>query len=202
MKSTGFLLTLAETIRSEGESYGFRRGETVLGLDMGLPQHEWNTCLNAINLAKGYVATVEKHFGDVANPEIPERYQDQLASDWACIESHRHIYDLKMEPFRNPVITVSKTYDIVTDSSAKEADCAEHGFMFEEEAYSLEEAIDLILDSGATMPSASPGFDPGIWYITPDPEIDRDTGDRTSYSFHLTGSKVALRRVWEAVCGK
>lgn len=202
MKSTGYLTRLAETIRAEGESYGFRRGELVLGLDLELPQHEWNTLLNGINIAKGYVEIVEKHFSTIENPEIPGKYLDQMASDWGCIEGHKRVYDLKMKPFRNPSLTVSKTYQTVTPESAEEGDYADSGFLFEDEKYELEEAIELILDAGATLPSCSPGFDPNIWYSTPDPDTDFASGEETYYSFHLTGSKVALRRVWEAVCGK
>ncbi len=98
--------------------------------------------------------------------------------------------DLEGEP------RITCTYEIVTPESAADGDVAERGFEDEDGQSMLPEddddedvtvasnAVKFLKDNGATEPSSSQ-WHAGLWYSTPDADIDHRTGEATYHSYHL-----------------
>jgi hypothetical protein len=84
------------------------------------------------------------------------------------------------------VVTLSKTYSIVTPESACIGDAAEHGFEYEREDFSVRDAIDELSRCVelSSHPVRSPECALGVWAST-EPETDYRTADERTESVHI-----------------
>jgi hypothetical protein len=76
------------------------------------------------------------------------------------------------------MLSISKTYEIITPESAEHGDFEETGFEFEHEQYSFKDLCDLIMDEGFY----NEGSD---WLNTVDPDRNYATGEETFYGLHF-----------------
>ena len=91
-------------------------------------------------------------------------------------------------------ISVSKTYDVVTEESAEYGDFAESGFEFQSVPYTFRELVDEMREY--MEPSCSPIGENDFW-VTSEASQDYRTGDYTSYSLHFDRDQPErLRRFW------
>lgn len=94
---------------------------------------------------------------------------------------------------------ITTTYQTVTPESAADGDFSDQGFEDEDgesmlpDEYDIEEgitavdkAVEFMKNKGGNEPSSSQ-FHTGVWYTTPDPDRNYETGEDTYYSFHLKG---------------
>lgn len=93
-------------------------------------------------------------------------------------------------------IYLSQTYQIVTEESAANGECAESGFDWEDAPHTFRETVELIQDGGFIYPSCSSGVP--LWLST-ESEQDCFTGEWESKSLHPANDKRSLR-YWEKAC--
>lgn len=90
-------------------------------------------------------------------------------------------------------VTLSLTYEIVTEESAELGDIAESGFLWEDVPHTFRELVDTIESGGFIHPSSSHGV-PN--WLSSEPEIDYITGESETRSIH-PGRGNRSQRYWE-----
>lgn len=94
------------------------------------------------------------------------------------------------------MITLSQTYQIVTEESAENGEAAETGFRWEGSAHGFRETVELIRDGGFIHPSDFPGVPR---WLTTESEHDMHTGEHVSESLH-PGADARSQRYWAKAC--
>ena len=90
-------------------------------------------------------------------------------------------------------VTLSATYEIVTEESAESGEFAECGFLWEDVPHTFREIVDVIESGGFIYPSCSHGA-PN--WLSSEPEIDYTTGESETRSIH-PGKGARSQRYWE-----
>lgn len=82
------------------------------------------------------------------------------------------------------MIKIDKTYEIVTHESAEHGEAAEHGFIFESEAYTFRELVDLMRDYNNPSCSHPSG---GVYeWLSGYADTNYTTGAETIESIHYS----------------
>jgi hypothetical protein len=90
--------------------------------------------------------------------------------------------------------TVSKTFSVVTPESAEHGDYDHHGYIFEDQLYTLKEVLNLLLNEGYYLTYSIPG----LIFEQLDPDIDYSNGNETYKYIHVRGKEQNLKRLKEA----
>lgn len=82
------------------------------------------------------------------------------------------------------MILISKTYEIVTYESAEHGEAEDHGFIFEDEAFTFSQLVHELREY--TQTSSYPCRGSRHDWVTTESDQDYRTGDYTSYSLHFS----------------
>ena len=101
------------------------------------------------------------------------------------------------------MITITESYDIVTNESAINGETAEDGWLNEEgnEYENVEEAIHHLKNEGVIEASAS-DFHQGIWYKTEEEQDMYNGSYETRYFFIKNASFKEEKQIYEGLFGK
>ncbi len=82
---------------------------------------------------------------------------------------------------------ISKTYQIITEESAREGLPAEHGFVYERQSMTVDELMDEM--TTFVEPCSSnwgiKDLRQHFFFTSDDPEVDLETGEHTYYAWHI-----------------
>jgi hypothetical protein len=91
-------------------------------------------------------------------------------------------------PFR-----VAKTYDVVSEESAREGDVADRGYEFEDTTMTLRDAVREVEKLGHIDEAQAHGD--MLRFYDSEEHMDYGTGDVTTYALHIRGPANAIRRL-------
>lgn len=91
------------------------------------------------------------------------------------------------------MMTLAKTYAIVTEESAEQGDYSETGFEFEAAPATVRDVVDALREcvEASCLPLCDAGHE--CWAST-EPEQEFTTGEWTTYTYHIAGITPHQRR--------